>query len=229
MAEAISSHIVDLFDIENGLVVQSRFNSVAIGKLGALFRSELEKSLFYATVVAFVSDFPSQFEPFKIMYSAMGDDLPEPILSEEDSALLSDQAGVAVESMERHVSKISLDLQNFLARSIGGVQASTFIQGVNGIVRKMGGVEQIAREHLILWFRLLGHLVYKGAEERGYVFGYHYVGSIDDSSREFCSELSGHATFSREEIASMDNGQVPGVFVNGGGYGCSHFWLGELL
>jgi hypothetical protein len=50
-----------------------------------------------------------------------------------------------------------------------------------------------------------------------------YVGPFDKKNREFCEERVGKV-FSRTEIDAMDNGQLPDVFITGGGYNCRHTW-----
>ena len=31
------------------------------------------------------------------------------------------------------------------------------------------------------------------------------------------------------EVTALDNGQTHDAFLNGGGFGCSHFWFGEAF
>jgi hypothetical protein len=50
-----------------------------------------------------------------------------------------------------------------------------------------------------------------------------YVGAADSRMREFCRQRVGKV-FDREQIDAMDNGQLPNVFLSGGGYNCRHTW-----
>ncbi len=51
-----------------------------------------------------------------------------------------------------------------------------------------------------------------------------YVGPDDDVTRPFCREHVGHV-LTRAEIDDLDNGQLPDVFLTGGGYNCRHSWI----
>jgi hypothetical protein len=51
-----------------------------------------------------------------------------------------------------------------------------------------------------------------------------YVGPRDRKTREFCDDRVGKV-FTRDEIDDMDNGQLPNVFLTGGGYNCRHVWM----
>ncbi len=48
-----------------------------------------------------------------------------------------------------------------------------------------------------------------------------YVGPVDVKVREFCLEHVGKV-YSRARIDEMDNGQLPNVFLTGGGWNCRH-------
>jgi hypothetical protein len=51
-----------------------------------------------------------------------------------------------------------------------------------------------------------------------------YVGPVDGVVRPFCLEQLG-MVHSREGIDELDNGQLPNVFLTGGGYNCRHSWM----
>ena len=51
-----------------------------------------------------------------------------------------------------------------------------------------------------------------------------YVGPVDSKIRPFCLARVGDI-FTVEEIRKMNNGQIPDVLINGGGYNCRHRWI----
>ncbi len=53
---------------------------------------------------------------------------------------------------------------------------------------------------------------------------YLYVGPADEVARPFCLKYVGQV-LTREQIDQLDNGQLPNVFITGGGYNCRHSWL----
>ena len=55
---------------------------------------------------------------------------------------------------------------------------------------------------------------------------YEYGGPNDILTRPFCAALlAAGKSYSREQINEMHNGQLPNVFLTGGGIGCRHIWL----
>lgn len=52
---------------------------------------------------------------------------------------------------------------------------------------------------------------------------YLYWGPNDLVTRPFCREHVGKV-YTRDEIDALDNGQLPNVFLTGGGYNCRHGW-----
>lgn len=58
-----------------------------------------------------------------------------------------------------------------------------------------------------------------GAEQ-----AYLYTGPVDVKTRSWCLDRVGKV-YTRAEIDAMDNGQLPDVFLTGGGYNCRHSFL----
>lgn len=52
---------------------------------------------------------------------------------------------------------------------------------------------------------------------------YAYVGPVDSIIRPFCLEHVGKV-YTKAEIDALDNGQIPNVFLSGGGFQCRHLW-----
>jgi hypothetical protein len=50
-----------------------------------------------------------------------------------------------------------------------------------------------------------------------------YVGPVDQKLRPFCRQHVGKV-YTKPEIDALDNGQLPNVFLTGGGYNCRHVW-----
>ncbi len=51
-----------------------------------------------------------------------------------------------------------------------------------------------------------------------------YLGPVDDVTRPFCLDRVGKV-YTRPAIDAMDNGQLPNVYISGGGYACRHQWI----
>lgn len=53
---------------------------------------------------------------------------------------------------------------------------------------------------------------------------YAYMGPADIKTRPFCHQHVGKV-YTKDEIDAMENGQLPNVFLTGGGYNCRHQWI----
>ncbi len=51
-----------------------------------------------------------------------------------------------------------------------------------------------------------------------------YLGPDDEKTRPFCRQHVGKV-YTRERIDAMENGQLPNVFLTGGGFNCRHTWI----
>lgn len=50
---------------------------------------------------------------------------------------------------------------------------------------------------------------------------FYYAGPLDTKTRKFCRDRAGKV-FTREELETADNGQLPNPLLTGGGYNCRH-------
>lgn len=69
------------------------------------------------------------------------------------------------------------------------------------------------------WSRQVDQLHTTGEPEELFV----YVGPADRKTRPFCRQHVGKV-YDRRQIDRLDNGQLPNVFLTGGGYNCRHAW-----
>jgi hypothetical protein len=220
-----SAKLLSGVSVVNGFVEQTPDNAKAILSVADTFGQVLESSDYYPTILAFVSLFVDQVDEFQTFFHEMpiaADSMP---LNEDDREVLANQAAAAVGVLDGVSARTHLNLQQFLARSLGEAGIEELVKGVSDVVRKMSDVEQLAKDQLIIFFRSISSLVYRKVESGGTKYLYKYVGPTRGSTRGFCSDLAGGRSYSLEEIAALDNGQVPGVLSNGGGYGCDHFWI----
>lgn len=211
----LATKIQDLSD--GGVLGQDPATFTQLLAISRDFHRELGKSEYHQIVVEFVTGFTDQVEAFNEMHAGV----IGAHLGENQHDILAEQGGVAVGALEGHAVKVGSDLHQLMSRSLVGVPSQVLSKEVILVVRKLTKVEQIAKDHLMIWFRLLGDLVYSELFSRDSAFV--YVGPSDSDSRSFCEGIDGPHT--RDEIDALENGQVPGVFHNGGGYGCNHFWV----
>lgn len=223
--DQMTSEIVSSVNVNRGIVENSPETATSILAIGSMLNRVLQESQYDDIVLSFISSFSDQIDEFGEFYKTMSRirRVPPLSFSEENKEVLANQAAAAAAAIYSQQVLVSIELNRLLGRSTNGVNLSSLLKGISTIVRKLDKVEQIARDHLMLWFRLVGSLAYIYAEENNKSLMYSYVGQSSQDSRDFCKSRVGRS-FSKKEIDSMDNGQVPGVLHNGGGYGCMHWW-----
>ena len=85
-----------------------------------------------------------------------------------------------------------------------------------------------APRNMSTWYRTATDRAFQIIEEDlpAQEIRYEYSGLDDKLTRPFCEHLLevGKA-YTRAEIEKMDNGQLPNVFLTGGGWNCRHQWI----
>ena len=222
----VSSHLVKTLSTRRGVVAQSPENVEKILALEDVFQHSLNSSSYYPTILAFVESFVDQVDEFKALQASSL--LSTSTIAEGDRDILAGQGATAAAVIGGHSAQVCNELRQFLGRSLGALRLSELVDGACAIVRKVSRVGPIARDQLDLWFRLYCSLIYRRIEERGTRLSYSYAGPVTKATRDFCSKLLAGGSLHLDEISALDNGQTSDAFLNGGGYGCNHFWLGEV-
>ena len=225
----ISARVVKELSHTRGGSRRIRNDAMAVMSVERTFESLLNASNYYPLVLALVADFSNQIDEFSTFYGEMSRNLPLPSAPPfgDAVAVLSDQSAAAVVALGGCAEQTKLRLRQFLSRSLNGSDEASFIGGVSAIVRKTSDVGTVARDQVMLFFRLIGSLVYSQIESFGKTLRYSYAGLGGRKHREFCALRSKGAPCTMNEIGEMDNGQVPNVLTNGGGWGCMHWWAIE--
>lgn len=92
----------------------------------------------------------------------------------------------------------------------------------------LGDAQTIAGTSQTVHYRTLADLQFQyiEADLPQMKIRYEYGGPNDILTRPFCAALlASGKSYSREQINEMHNGQLPNVFLTGGGIGCRHIWL----
>lgn len=225
----VIAKLLSQLSIVEGRAEVSASNAKIISQIDGIFSDELRSSNYSAVVMAFVATLSSQIEEFGTAYGYFEKDHPQLRglfkLTDEDADVLGQQAGAALQALETKSAEAVSALKNLSSRSLGGILVSDLIEVVSDIISDVSDVEQMGRDQLTTFFRLVGNLVYANLERLGLKLLYKFVGVRDSRNRPFCANiLDADKEYTRAEIDAMDNGQIPGVFENAGGYGCRHWF-----
>lgn len=215
-----ASHIVRTIQVSNGVVEDTLGNLIELRLSHDVFRRALSRSEFYNSVVIFCSELKREIDEFEaLMEPAIRElNLPRFEVTQQAGTILSTQAGAVVSVMDVVAVTVGQDIRRFESRLFGGVSIDSIVSGISDIIRNLTKVVPIAKDQLMIFFRLSGWLWYRELRPLNYA----YVGSAQ-SSREFCRSLSNRLT-TFDEIIALNNGQVPGVQFNGGGHNCMHWF-----
>lgn len=222
----VSVHVANVMATYQGVIRQSSANARRVLAIEDVFSRSLSASGYYSTILTFVENFANLLDDFASLYEDSR--LSSVVLTNEDFEILSHQAAAAISVLNVHCERAKHDLRRLLSRSLGESKVTQLVSEVCAIVRKTSGVGPMAKDQVNLWFRLLSSLVFRRMEEQELVLLYKYVGPKMEGSRQFCSNLLYGLTLTRGQVLELDNGQMPNVLLNAGGYGCNHFWFAEV-
>lgn len=184
----------------------------------------------------FTDSFNGQFEWFnKVLESISGELVqPLPAVTFKKSDLVAlDMSRIASQDVIRAVvDKVGTRAKMQALQSIGALtpkQLTTQLENTLGV--STSEAENLADTTISTFYRTISDKGFEMIEEDlpGFEVRYNYNGPLDKLNRPFCLKherlaLAGK-TYTREEIAKLNNGQGLSVRLSCGGYRCRHQWM----
>ncbi len=198
---------------------------------------ELKAAGYDALLARFTGQFTDQFpflqEIIDQISAASGHKLPPVSFLPEQLRVLQSNAIGEIQAGMRSIGGAAI-AQLAVQRSLFGLAGLPFQETVKIFQKEFGGSlkrnTMRAETAVSVWYRQVTDLQYQKIEKELPQIAQHYVysGPLDQVTRPFCRhmlDVTAKKALTRGEIDKLDNGQLPNVWVSGGGFGCRHIWL----
>jgi hypothetical protein len=218
---------------ESGIVKRTASNAKVLQKIVVMFLNAMTEQGYARLVQGFVGEFDGQLKIFdEILQSISRSFKVRAEFTKKDLDFfggLKVQIGTVLEDV---VELVGMKARFQALFSIGGVSFSNLTVALaEKLGTTVGEARSLAATSISTFYRTVASQGYQKIEDEGVpvLYTYHGPPSSDVLTRPFCKKLMVAAekgkTWSREEIETMDNGQLPNTFETGGGYNCRHQWL----
>ncbi len=197
------------------------------------------KELGAAEVVdEFVRGFDGSLVYFERSLQQISETLDVPLTPVRDAETLATLNGVKLatgQSVDKAIGVMIAEAQRSLLMSVGVIEFGDLVERLaKTFGRGLAEAETLAATALSVFLRTNADLQMQHLEESfpGLQIRYVYLGPDDKFTRPFCDELldrTAKKAMTREEIAKLDNGQLPDVMVTCGGFNCRHSWVMDAL
>lgn len=214
----------------DGIIDATPANYRIMRKLSDLFMAEMERAGYPQLVQAFVGEFGGtvQFldETLRFLSSGLKTPLPLESLNRNDAVLATFKL-TAADALEDVVRGVAGATMQRAMMSVGGLQFGSLVEMlVDRFETTIAKARTIAETSMSTFYRTATDRAFRIIEKEMPSQRYFYAGPVDKLERPFCRHLTDAAkSYTREQIARMDNGQIPNVFISGGGWNCRHSWL----
>ncbi len=219
--------------ITDGVIDGTAGNMLALRNAGKLFLQEMDKAGYQRLVTAFVGQFPGQLPFLEETLQILGDQVGQQWgrdlgFTSRDLALLG---GVQANTVAALAGALEAVAGQAVTRGLFGVAGLKFGSLVEMLTDRLetsiGRATSIANTAQSVWYATASdrafQIIAKDLPEQ--VLRYRLLGPVDKLERPFCRHLTEAAkAYTREQIAEMDNGQIPNVFISRGGWNCRHQW-----
>lgn len=218
--------------VKNGVIQRSPANVRAARAIPKRFNALMSRNGFDAAIAKFLVTMTDQTDVFgEILAQSLHTKMPE-FTAQQVAYLqeLKEQATLALITEADDVGRrFMAGVLNFMGQPTGDLSESLGDLGAALPAR----VREVAETAVTTYFRTIADIGYGivAKQHPDLKLRFTYAGPRDERNRPFCARLKARVangqTWTREEIDSMDNGQIGNVFITCGGYGCRHQWLGQ--
>jgi hypothetical protein len=223
--------------ITDGLIEQSAGNLRVLRGLSSLFASEMERAGVGALFESFVAEFQGQIPYLQEVLRYLSDQMQTPLpnldaplkFTAKDQGILAGFQASTVAALESTVQAAGAAATTRGLFSVGGLRFSELVESVAD--KFDAGIAQartIADTSMSTFYRTATDRAFQTIEKGmpANAVKYRYSGPVDKLERPFCRNLTDQDRgYTRAQIDDMNNGQLPSVFVTGGGWNCRHAWI----
>lgn len=220
--------------ITDGVIDGTPGNMRILRNAGKMFMEELDKAGYQRLVTAFTGEFRGTLPFLQETLEVLGDQVQEKWntlgFTARDLQLLG---GVQVNTVSALEAAIEATAGAAITRGLFGVAGLRFGSLVETLTTRfetsIGKARGIADTGMSTWYRTASARSFDlvTADLPQQELRFRYSGPTDKLERPFCRRLTDAGkSYTREQIAKMDNGQFPvgSVFTTCGGWNCRHVW-----
>ena len=219
--------------ITDGVIDSTSGNMRILRGAGKMFMDEMDKAGYQRLVTAFVGEFKGTLPFLQETIARLGESVnkkwPSLDFTQRDLNLLSSVQVNAAASITDVVDSVA---GQAITKGMFGLAGLRFGSLVEVLTEKfeesIGKARTIADTAMSTWYRTAADRAYQIIEKDvpEMELRYEYSGPNDFLVRPFCRRLLSLAkSYTREQIDSMSNNQLPMVFLTGGGWNCRHQWI----
>lgn len=231
----VMARLLTQLTLDAGRIANTAGNRALLRKTDVFLQSELDTLGLDKLTRVFVGRFNGQVGWFKkVLDQTLGEVSAAKVLNftRTDQRNLAILQQSAAQQIEETVTAAAQRARYAALLSVGGASPSDLTNTISDALgRSVGQAKGDAATAISTFYRTVADLGYQNIEGDGTVLRFKYVGppAADPVIRPFCKRLMTEAaagtTWTRAEIASMDNGQMPNVFISGGGHNCRHQFI----
>lgn len=226
----LSGYLAENLTLENGQIARTPANYRIMRTLDQKFISFLNEAGYESLINAFVNAFPSQ-QPFlqdtlDYIGQATGQTYGLDFSVRDLNAFAAFRLN-AVSSLEAVAETAGRTAMQQALLSIAGLKFTELVESLaEKFQASIPRATTIAESAMTTFYRTMADTNFQKIEFGFKELQYRYSGPEDLKNRPFCHKLlMKDLGYTRDQIAQMDNGQIPNVLISCGGWNCRHMWI----
>lgn len=232
----VIAYLTDNLSVVDGGIARTKSNQKVLRGVAARFLREMRAAGFSDLVDTYVKSFNGQFQFFDDVLAKLGGSIGKDFRVKfgvrDENYFVAQQISI-MHTIEDVAVSVAADAQRAALFSINGLRLSEVISEVAEQLEKtVSEATTIADTGISMFHRVIfdrGMRIVENDLPSVILVRYKYAGPDDVLKRPKCrlwlDKTIAGKLWTREEIDSLDNGQIPGVFQSCGGWNCRDQWL----
>jgi len=219
--------------ITDGIIDSSAANMRLLRNAGKMFMQEMDRAGYQRLVDAFVGEFrgtlPFLQETVELLGSQVDEKWHDLGFTPRDFSLLGGVGANTVAALEGAIEATAGAAVSRGLFGVAGLRFATLVETLSTrFEMSIGKATSVGNTAMSVWYATASdrafQIIAKDLPQQ--TLRYRYSGPQDKLERPFCRHLTeAGKAYTREQIAQMDNGQIPNVFISRGGWQCRHQWI----
>jgi hypothetical protein len=224
--------------ITDGVIDRTPGNQRILRGVDKLMAKALDRAGYPQASEAFVQTFNGHLPYFEEMLAAISENLKTPLVvkwGKRDLALFETQQLSVIDSLGAIAEGAAVAAKKRALLSVGALPFGDLVEQVAiAVNRSLSEAQTLAETASTMFARTITDRGFRQIEAdlpKGAI-RYGFEGPTDKLTRDFCRRLVARTRrnpMTRGVIEKLDNGQLPDVFITGGGYNCRHQWIIEEI
>ena len=232
----VKKKLKDQLEVDNDKVISNVHNQAILSNIDRLLSESVNANGYAAAIQRYIDSFNGQYVAFRDVLKHINSEIEWPLPSPKFEGPVANELDAIKKTqktlIDDLVNQSAIKAKGVALNFLGAVSPEELAKSIaSQLDKSLAQAESLADTGVSTFYRAISEKGFKLIEEDlpEFKIRYTYEGPLDKLTRPFCTKLQQQSdtgkSWTRKQLDAMKNGQIPNVWLTGGGYRCRHQWI----